>query len=275
LGDVFTEMGDPVERVLTTFAKRGEFEKARRILDESGLTYWVIAPHPGYARVGAPCLVVDPEARAALARREGEFVSSGWVEYRPARVAVPDAPPPDFEEDLVGRAAIMLLAPCVADPTKVRLIAHIRGDLTPVLPYLNAEMRAASFNPRGPTFTFMEGYRMISLYPRRITIAKADEIVDAWRVLEWIRCHANRVWARRTEIQPSYETRERPSALEIFKRLPGTNCRACGEPTCLAFAVKVRDGAAPVGCCRPVFDGPYEHLKDALLEACRGIGVAP
>jgi ArsR family metal-binding transcriptional regulator len=119
----------------------------------------------------------------------------------------------------------------------------------------------------------MDGYRMVSLYPRRITVAKADELVDAWRTLESIRRKANEVWVRRGEIEPSYELRERPPALEIFKRLPRTNCRACGEATCLAFAVKVWQGGALPKACAPVFAGEYGHLKDALLEICKGLGV--
>jgi len=129
----------------------------------------------------------------------------------------------DKWKNLAGDAssiAGMVLAPCVADPSRIRLIAHISDDLTEVFPYLNTEMREACFNRNGPTFTFVDGHRMISLYPRRIAIAKADEIVDAWRTLEAIRRRVNETWAHRTEITPSYEMREKPPALEIFKRLP-------------------------------------------------------
>ena len=68
--------------------------------------------------------------------------------------------------------------------------------------------------------------------------------------------------------------RERPPALEIFKRLPRTNCRACGEATCLAFAVQVWQGRRLPRECRPVCEGEYAHLKDALVEICAGLGVA-
>lgn len=143
-------------------------------------------------------------------------------------------------------------------------------------------MRQGSYNPDGPTFTFMEGYRMVALYPQRISVAKADDVVDGWRALEMIRQRVNDVWARRVSITPSCERRQKPPALEIFKRLPGTNCRACGEPTCLAFAVKVHGGDASVRGCSPVFadlgdppkvDGEFAHLREALVEICRGLGV--
>jgi len=161
----------------------------------------------------------------------------------------------------------------VADAAKIRLIAHLSGDLTQVFPYLNAVMREASYNMHGPTFTFMDRHRMVSMYPRRIAVAKADEIADGWRVLEALRCRANETWARRAEIEPSCEMRERPPALEIYKRLPRTNCRACGEATCLAFAVKVWMGNVPVAQCSPVFGGERAELRDALLEVCGGLGV--
>jgi ArsR family metal-binding transcriptional regulator len=261
-------------KVVTTFPQVREFEKAKASIQALGLPCEVIEPGPGYGRVGVPALVVDEAARGALAAGGADgFTCSGWVEYRPAAIAVPCRASRAFDEDVFGTAAIMVLAPCVADETKIRLIAHISGDLTEVFPYLNAEMERASFNAAGPTFTFMEGYRMISLYPRRMALAKADEIVDAWRTLEAIRRRANEVWARRAEITPSYEMREKPPALEIFKRLPRTNCRACGEQTCLAFALRLWAGGGQPSQCKPVFGGDYRHLRPALLEICRGLGV--
>lgn len=257
-----------------TFPKLSEYQEAKAGLEELAAPFRVVSPEPGFRRVGVPSLVLDEETyRALCGRLASTFVFSGWVEYRPASIAVPQDEPASYSEDLFGEAAVMVLAPCVADTTKIRLIAHLAGDLTEVFPYMNADMREASYNRNGPTFTFMDGYRMISLYPRRIAVAKADEIVDAWRTLEAIRCCVNETWARRAEITPSYEMREKPPALEIFKRLPRTNCRACGEQTCLAFAVKLWTGSGRPSQCKPVFGGDYGHLRPALVEICRGLGV--
>ena len=217
-------------RRVTTFAQAAEFEKAFGRLKRLGLTYEAILPGAGFARVGVAALVADVASRAALTDRvAGGFLSAGWVDYRPSGHCVPSESPPAFEEDIFGDAVIMVLAPCVADPTKIRLIAHTGADMAGAFPYMNAEMREASYNENGPTLTFMDRYRVISLYPRRIAIAKADDMVDAWRTLEMIRCRVNQTWARRADIEPCHEMREKPPALEIFKRLPKTNCRACGE----------------------------------------------
>jgi ArsR family metal-binding transcriptional regulator len=263
-------------KVATTFPLEQELARARLRLDGLGLHYEVISAAPGYARVGVAGLVLEDEARMALAEaRADDFVCSGWVDYRPAQVAVPSEPPPSFAEDVFGTARMMVLAPCVADLSRIRITAHLSCDLTEVFPYLNSDMREGCFTARGPTFTFTERHRMICLHSRRITIAKADEIVDAWRALEAIRRRVNEVWARRREITPLYEMRERPPALEIFKRLPKTNCGQCGELTCLAFAARLWQGQTHAAKCAPVFGGESAHLRAALIDICAGLGVAP
>lgn len=261
-------------KLIGTFPRESEFRKAADALDALGLPYEVVSPAGSFRLVAAPCVVVAPEVQAVLIERSGDsFTCSGWVDYRPAQAPQPDDPPEFFAEDIFERAAVMVLAPCTADPTKVRIIAHISGDLAEVLPYLNAEMPRACYIRRGPHLTFMDAQRMICLYPGRIAVARADEIVDAWRTLEAIRRRANDTWARRTEITALHEMRQRPPALEIFKRLPRTNCGACGEQTCLAFAVRLWSGGGRPLECKPVFGPDCGHLRPALVEICRGLGV--
>lgn len=260
--------------LVTTFPNARELGRARARLEELSLPHEVISPSPGYSKVGVDAIILDEGTRMDLAAAGAEeFISSGWVPYREARIEVPGAAPPTFEEDVFGRASIMVLAPCVADRTKIRIVAHISGDMGEAFPYLNSVMREVFYNPVGGHLTFMEDYRTVSLYPGRIAAAKPDHIVDAWRLLEDIRRRMNGVWARRREIEPSYEMRKRPPALEIYKRLPQTNCRECGERTCLAFAAKLWRGKASPSMCAPVFGGEHGELRDALMEICSGLGV--
>jgi acetyl-CoA decarbonylase/synthase complex subunit gamma len=53
------------------------------------------------------------------------------------------------------------------------------------------------------------------------------------------------------------------TGIEIFKLLPKTNCKECGDPTCLAFAMKLAAGKADLNAC------PYvsEEAKVKLSEA--------
>jgi ArsR family metal-binding transcriptional regulator len=264
--------------LVTTFPVLTEFQRASTVLNTLGAAYKRIDPTPALSLVAIPALVMSREERATLESAAPDLTFSGWVDYEIPKATMPNGPAPEETEQSGSfrRTAIMVLAPCVADYKKIRLIAHLEGNLGPVLPYLNTVLPQASYTPTAETLTFMDGYRMIALYPRRITIAKADEIVDAWLTLERIRFLAVQTWSDRNSIAPFFETRKKPPALEIFKRLPGTNCGRCGDPTCLAFAMRVWTGEGSARRCLPVFEegGRFSHLREALLEICAGMGIA-
>ena len=257
-----------------TFPQRQEFQRAKSALDALALPYQIVSPDPGFALVGTPSLVLDDSVRLALAQQApAAFVCSGWVDYRPSRTAVPPTPPPTRPDDLIASIAIVVLAPCMADPLKIRLIAHTTAHLAPALPYLNAEMRQGSYNREAQTLSYMDGPRMISVFDVRIALAKANDLVDAWRSLETLRQRLNDVWSRRTAITPCYERRAKPPALEIYQRLPKTNCGACGEKTCMAFALRLWTGDTTPSRCRPMFQGDYQHMRPAFTEICTGLGL--
>jgi ArsR family metal-binding transcriptional regulator len=263
--------------MVTTFPSRNEFNRAVAVLETMGATCELIEPGSELSLVALPALIMSREVRGSLEAAAPTIIFSGWVDYRAPRLEIPTGPAPQEPkpEDCFRHSSIMFLGPCVADETKIRLIAHLEGDLGPVLPYLNAVLPQASYTPTAETLTYMEGYRMIALYRQRITIAKADEIVDAWRTLEDIRQLAEQTWRNRNTIEPSFEIRKKPPAIEIFKRLPRTNCGRCGELTCLAFALKVWAGAVSAWLCLPVFEenGSFSRLREPLLEICAGMGI--
>ena len=264
-----------MNKLLTTFHSYEGFKKAEYLLKALELPHEILSPDPGFNRAGVPAVAMSRESRSAFMEQGGNnIINSGWVEYRDTKIKISPGEPEIFNEEVFGRASMMVLAPCMADSNKIRTVSYITGNLTEVFPYMNAEMRGATYNPHGHIFTFMEGYRMVSLYPQRIAVAKADEIVDAWRVLEMLRVRANTCWKNRRQITPSYEMRKKPPALEIYFRLPKTNCKQCGEKTCLAFSLRLWSGEVTPRQCLPVFAGNFGHLKDALLEICQGLGVS-
>ena len=257
----------------TTFPRLSVWEKAKQRLESLSIPFKAIQAGIGYRHVGTVLLTTTAGGRSAICE-DTTITTSGWVDASLHGSQLSTLEPEQFQEPVFESAHIMVLAPCIADIARIRIIAHIHGDMTGVLPYLNAEMPGAFYNPNGPTLMFMDGYRMVVLYPHRISVAKADDVVDAWRTLEMIRLRANRVWSRRSEIVPSNEMRRKPPALEIYKRLPGTNCRQCGEKTCMAFALRLWCGEVRPNDCLPIFEGEYGHLKEAFLEICMGLGMA-
>ena len=53
------------------------------------------------------------------------------------------------------------------------------------------------------------------------------------------------------------------TGLDIFKSLPKTNCKECGVPTCLAFAMKVASGQAGLDDCPQLTDEARASLTEA------------
>ena len=66
--------------------------------------------------------------------------------------------------------------------------------------------------------------------------------------------------------------RHRPTALQIYEWLPRTNCKARGEPTCLAFAVKLLLGKRGPQECQPLFLPQHATLRRAFFEIVAAFG---
>jgi len=66
------------------------------------------------------------------------------------------------------------------------------------------------------------------------------------------------------------------TGIEIFKLLPKTNCKECGEPTCLAFAMKLAAGKAELSACPYVSEEAKAKLSEAaappILPVTIGVG---
>jgi len=53
------------------------------------------------------------------------------------------------------------------------------------------------------------------------------------------------------------------TGIQIFKLLPKTNCKECGVPTCLAFAMNLASGKAELDSCPYVSDEARDQLAEA------------
>jgi acetyl-CoA decarbonylase/synthase complex subunit gamma len=61
------------------------------------------------------------------------------------------------------------------------------------------------------------------------------------------------------------------TGVEIFKLLPKTNCKKCGFPTCLAFAMKLAQRQASLDLCPDVSEEAKQKLGDASAPPVRPI----
>ena len=63
------------------------------------------------------------------------------------------------------------------------------------------------------------------------------------------------------------------TGIQIFKLLPKTNCKECGVPTCLAFAMNLASGKAELDACPYVSDEARAQLAEASAPPIRPVAL--
>ena len=133
-------------------------------------------------------------------------------------------------------------------------IAHLDQDISEVLPYLNSVLGGFKYIEDPPSLTLKTYGKLITLHSREIAVNALKDEVEAEKILVWLKREINETWEKREEISPSYESRQTPKVFEILKLLPKTNCRDCGQPTCIVFSTLIADGIKDPEDCPPMDD---------------------
>lgn len=61
--------------------------------------------------------------------------------------------------------------------------------------------------------------------------------------------------------------------LDIFKLTPKTNCKECGNPTCMAFAMKAAQGSVPIEKCPYLSDDAKAKLSEATAPPMKSLKI--
>jgi ArsR family metal-binding transcriptional regulator len=155
--------------------------------------------------------------------------------------------------------------PCDPGAERFSAIARLTTDIREVLPYLNANLRGAVYNPGAPALTWKKGGHHIAFHADRIAVSNIPDRYAAIQEVEGLIKLVNRTWERRAEIEPSEEVRRRPGMMEVYKLLPRTNCKACGEASCFVFANKLVVGQMDLAQCAPLCqEGTYRQRRVEL-----------
>ena len=155
---------------------------------------------------------------------------------------------------------------CRREALSLHCIAHLDQDISEVLPYLNAKLGGDQFLKDPPSLTFKNQGKLITLHPQMIAINALRDEAEADKILEWLKQEINETWEKRDEIEPSFETPEKPKVIEILKLLPKTNCKECGQPTCMVFATQVAEGGKGSEDCPPLEEEARTKLDQYLAQ---------
>jgi ArsR family metal-binding transcriptional regulator len=173
---------------------------------------------------------------------------------------------------LIQSYQITRVLPCLADPMKIRVIAEISEEIQEVFPYLNAVLKGCIYNHPANTLTIRKDQKLITLHALHITLAKIEDENEAEELLKWLKDLINETYKKRDQIEPNYSMAAELKALDLFKLLPGTNCKKCGEPTCLAFAVKLVGRDIEIIKCDLLFSEKYQEKQKVLIDLLHAAG---
>jgi ArsR family metal-binding transcriptional regulator len=156
--------------------------------------------------------------------------------------------------------------PCEPGAERYAARARLSVDISEALPYLNATLRGAIYYPAAQALTWKKGGHNVAFHAYEVATSNVEDRVGAENELKGLVDLVNRTWERRSEITPDHKTRQRPTPMAIFKLLPQTNCKQCGDPTCYSFALKLTASQKKLADCPPLVD-PVNVEKLAALEA--------
>jgi ArsR family metal-binding transcriptional regulator len=155
--------------------------------------------------------------------------------------------------------------PCEPGAERFSAAAHLSVNIREALPYLNATLRGAVYNRDVHVLTWKKAGHNIAFHADQIVISDVEDRDAAIQEMDGLVKLVNRTWERRGELTPDYEMHQRPTAMALYKLLPGTNCRLCGQPTCWSFALKLAVAQVELADCPPLGEPAYAD-RLAVLE---------
>ncbi len=171
------------------------------------------------------------------------------------------------DDYLVSAITLTRTLPCLADPGRIIVIGETAAAIDGVLPLLNAILpTVVSYHPLAGTMTLRRRPGLITLYPDKVMITQVADVEEGLALLAAVRDLLNQTWARRDEIQPRTEGRRVPRPLDVYGLLPRTNCKACGEATCMAFAFGLLESRLRPERCPPLADPVFAAQRQALAD---------
>jgi ArsR family metal-binding transcriptional regulator len=157
--------------------------------------------------------------------------------------------------------------PCLAEPGRIIVIGKPSQTLGEVLPYLATLPGIIAWNPKLLTLTFRRPHGFMTLYNDKVYITQVVDTAEGLELFVSLKEAVNAVWERRAELVAVTTKKRAPRHLDIWELLPRSNCKQCGEATCLAFAVGLLQHKREPAECHPLQSDPSLTDRKATLEA--------
>lgn len=174
-------------------------------------------------------------------------------------------------------AEIREVLPCIADPKKLRVIGKIETseNFVDLMPYVAWLIPNSSYSEKNGWISFKKGVKIITIHSDGfVTMTQIKDEGEAMEILREIENKVREAQTKKDVIDLSKPKEKiRVTAMDVYNYLPKTNCKECGESTCMAFAVKLLNGEKDVKDCRPIFrDKKFAGIRETLLSLLAAAG---
>lgn len=161
-------------------------------------------------------------------------------------------------------AEIRQLSPCIVDPSKLRASANMLPPLGGVLKLLEPLFPRSNYSDRKDSLIIQNGEIITTIYGSgKVSVRMIESEDEAKEELKSLKNAINE--AIRKGVAPAPREKVRVNLIEIYKHLPQTNCRKCGEQGCYSFAIKLMARQVALDRCtllkEPEYASNQEHLQ--------------
>lgn len=146
---------------------------------------------------------------------------------------------------------------------------ELGNDLSPLFPYINAVAKRADYYEKPVYIRFLLHNRLCAFYPMQGAFTPVRDMAEAMDFLPRLLDFITDVARRSAAITPSQKKFKPASALDIYRLLPGSNCRLCGHSTCMAFAAALSRQRASMHQC-PEITSPMAETATFPIYNDRG-----
>ncbi len=211
------------------------------------------------------------------------LVQAGLAESNEGRISITEfgknfleskaEKPVEAKKDLAGAkpvdvAELRQLLPCIADSSKFRIIARFDPPLGGALKLLEPIFPRARYSEKIGALIIQKGNILITIYSTGVvtmTMIRSEE--EARATLDDLKKAINQAIV--SGVTPAAREKVKVDHAEIYKYLPRTDCKICGEQSCYAFAIKLVGRETELDKCTPLLEAKskvsLEHIR-ALME---------
>ncbi len=257
------------------FPDQASFENSLKLIESRGTIEAVVQPPEFCLGLVAPTIVVTggPESLSEELKRAG-IAFSGVIPYHPFRREIPKASRPAKEwKEVLASLRVSIVRPSLTDPMRLRVEVIPERSLTPIIPLMARLIRGGSYKFEIPVLAFEEEHRLLAISSNALVICRADDLLDAWMMLRSFVDLAISAWDLRFRNEPEKERRQGIGAIEIFKRLPSTDCGRCGKQNCMEFASGLFTGKFRIDQCPPLMEAQWRERLESVQWFMQAIGL--